>query len=142
MASGRNSTLITLRQALQAGIFALFGTAGCTNSKTPVTDGAEAVYMPVASFNFYYHFNPSPGLRTWSLDSSNRWHERYPDGTESVFDKVRRGSLSGCSGSVATHSSEPNFHVFVPDLGCPRMVAFFIGDDGHWKMLGKMENIR
>ncbi len=86
------------------------------------------------SFTFYYRFNPSPGLRIWSLDSFNRWREQYPDGADSIFDKVRRGSVSGCPGSIATQSSEPNFHVFVPDLGCPRRILERVGENGKYKI--------
>lgn len=139
MVAGKVPTLLSMRRALQAGLFALFAMNGCAG--TDVVAGSGAAYRPVVSFNFNYHFYPDPGLRAWSLDPSNKWHERYPNGTDSIFDEVGRGSLSGCPGSIATHSSEPNFHVFVPDLGCARMIAFFIGDDGKWKALGRMRDV-
>lgn len=137
---GNVLTAVSTLRVLQAGII-LLAIGGCANSGVPVGSAPESAFRPVKSFDFDYRFNPDPGLRAWSLDAFNRWHERYPNGTDSVFDEVSRGSLWACPGFVATNSVDPDFHVFVPDMGCPRMIVSFIGHEGIWKMLGEMRDI-
>ena len=106
---------------------------------TPAAAGANAV----KSFKWAYNAQPSPGTRTWFLDEASRWHERYPDGHEAkVFDRVTRGTANGCAGGVAASSLEPDFQVFIPDLGCAPMAALFRRGQTAWNTMGQMFDVR
>ena len=131
----------------------LDGRGGCPNccgtcgaEKTVRLDGPANPTIgskAVTAFKWVYNAQPSPGTRSWFLDGSSRWHERYPDGSEAkVFDRVNRGSANGCSGSVARASTEADFQVFIPDVGCNQMAALFRRGEGPWSNMGQMFDIR
>ncbi|KQQ19546.1 hypothetical protein ASF56_21660 [Methylobacterium sp. Leaf122] len=97
----------------------------------------------VKAFNWIYNFQPSPGLRSWSIDDTGRWRERYPDGqVAKVFDVRRRSSANDCPGAIVSSTSEPDFEVFIPDLGCSKMIALFRRGAGSWNNMAQMIDVR
>jgi hypothetical protein len=85
-----------------------------------------------------------PGLRVFRLEPDNTWSVVYPSGTVSRGSRVRaRIILDGCNGTVVGPPDEPEFAVFIPDKGCPGMIARWRrGFSGPWNILGAMKNIR
>ncbi len=80
----------------------------------------------LTAFTWNYSFNPSPGIRAWSLDQQGRWRERYPDGhVGDVFDVTGEVDVNGCQGSLTRSNNHGNFEIFIPDAGCRSMTALF-----------------
>lgn len=131
----------------------LGGTHGCANCcgtcgierSVRLDDGTAAPAVSnraVTAFKWTYNAEPSPGTRSWYRDDANRWHERYPDGHEAkVFDMVSSGSANGCAGSVVRGSAEPDFQVFIPDVGCSQMTALFRRGEASWNTMGRMFDV-
>jgi hypothetical protein len=67
----------------------------------------------------------------------------YPSGHVDRGMRIRaRVVVSGCSGSVVGHDHEPEFALFIPDKGCPGMMARWRRGGGPWNILGPMQNVR
>jgi hypothetical protein len=106
-----------------------------SSSKIPTGD--------VEFFTFVYKFKPNPSLRVWSRDSSGVWHERYPDGAKKdSFSPVSREIVNNCYGSIVESMKEEGFEVFIPDQGCDWMQPLFRWNNGLWKGLGHMNDVR
>jgi hypothetical protein len=84
-----------------------------------------------------------PGLRVFRFEPDDTWSVTYPNGTVSRGSRVRaRVVLDGCNGTVVGPPDEPEFAVFIPDKGCPGMIARWRrGNSGTWNILGEMQNI-
>jgi hypothetical protein len=82
-----------------------------------------------------------PGLRFWS-DRGDYWEEQYPDGQTDKFIGPGRLELGGCVGTTVSRIEEPNFQVFIPDKGCPAMVARWRRGDAQWNVLGQMMDVQ
>lgn len=102
----------------------------------------SALPQAVTSFTWVYKAEPEPGKRTWSVQPDGSWHERYPSGNVAkVFDITMRGTVDGCAGAVVSMTREKGFEVFIPDLGCKRMVAKFKNSSANWANMGEMHSI-
>jgi len=83
-----------------------------------------------------------PGLRQFRLAADGTWSNRYPSGhVDARFRTRRRILLDGCAGTVIGRDSEPEFALFIPDKGCPGMMARWQRSGSHWHILGRMENV-
>jgi hypothetical protein len=115
--------------------------------RLPSPVSAPAVTPPVSAgnrvlgFTWMYKFQPEPGLRAWSNIAADAWTERYPSGQSSTFHVRSRMTVDGCLGTLVFRDIETNFEVFIPDGGCPHMVARFRRDQGSWNLLGEMRDI-
>ena len=84
-----------------------------------------------------------PGLRIFRREADDTWTNTYPSGHTEKGSRVRaRIVLEGCNGSVIGPNDEPDFAVFIPDKGCPGMMARWRRGAGHWNVLGSMQNVR
>ena len=125
------------------------GRSGPAEAAKPPARPRQAPEAPAADlegavsyFTWTYNFEPEPGQRVWSRKGS-RWSERYPSGkVAKVYDTVVPGAVQGCRGQLASHKADPGFEVFIPNVGCPRMVALFRRDMGAWSQLGPMRDVR
>ncbi len=96
----------------------------------------------VTSFTWVYNAEPEPGKRIWSMQPDGSWHEQYPSGNVAkVFDIQRRGTIEGCAGAIVSITQDKGFEVFIPDLGCKRMVAKFRRGSANWANMADMHSI-
>jgi hypothetical protein len=104
-------------------------------------------------FSFDYPAEPLPGKRLWMRIDDKHFIERYPDGTESKFKILARGSVDGVQGTILTKfagdenvagtANDGGFQVFVPDRGSKTMEFRFRfkATDETWGNLGEMKNV-
>jgi hypothetical protein len=84
-----------------------------------------------------------PGLRVFKREADDTWSNTYPSGHVDRGGRVRaRVIVDGCNGTVIGKDTEPDFAVFIPDKGCPGMMARWRRGTGHWNVLGPMQNVR
>lgn len=104
----------------------------------------ESAATRVVAFN--YRTPPqevAPGLRRFKRDADGTWSNTYPNGHVDRGARERaRALIGGCPGSVIGKNDEPEFAVFIPDKGCPGMMAKWRRGVGAWNILGPMENVR
>lgn len=84
-----------------------------------------------------------PGLRRFRRQAGGAWHVTYPSGHVDKGAKIRvRAIVEGCAGTVIGKDAEPEFAVFIPDKGCPGMMARWRRGEGGWNLMGAMLNVR
>jgi hypothetical protein len=112
---------------------------GARQNAAPSVGGLDG---GISYFTWEYDFEPEPGTRVWSRKGSS-WSERYPSGkVAKVFDTISNGSVKGCAGQLVSRTADPSFEVFLPNKGCPKMVALFRRDMGPWGAMGSMREVR
>ena len=113
-----------------------------TSSALQVNHSGQSQATPKLSFRFYYTFNP-PGDRFWSQVDSNKWVERYSDGTTNEFNVQSHGNLDGIPGTFAQRVNAPGVTetlvVFFPDKGASsKSVRFRLGNASAWSLLAEL----
>ena len=91
---------------------------------------ATAPRSSARAFWFILNNDARAGRRDWSTTDGKVWVERYPSGARTVFEAVRRESISGASGTVVRpiSTSAPGVvvggadstEIFIPDAGSRR----------------------
>ncbi len=85
--------------------------------------------------------DPDPGKRIWEWRGSY-WTETLPSGRHNTFRPQKRGTVNGFHGAILQKVEEPNFFVFVADAESKRKELWWWRDQGPWKFMGFMENMR
>jgi hypothetical protein len=103
----------------------------------------QLVTSPINSFAYQTSPNEiDAGRRNWQRGDTGHWTETYPKGKVSRFVTKAQISLNGCSGTVVANEQEPNFQVFIPDIGCTSMfLRFRRGEGQDWISLSPMIDV-
>jgi len=99
---------------------------------------AQAEYPPT-SFEFRFRGGADPGMRQWK-QSGQMWTETYPSGQKSIF-RVRKApyQLKGRTGTLVHKVDEPDFFVFIPNIGGGTMDLWVYKAKGPWRFLATCE---